>query len=458
MVRYSSLVALGAITEGCEKQHFLTTLNSGFNLVLNKFNDQSIKVREATGWVFSRISETHCEIFSDPTVFQNFLMIIGQKINDRPKVSGHICKIIELMTEFFTSDQNKNPSEANLFTPYLEQLFNTLYVNALRQDFEGSNADLTLASFAAISSLFQNAGTSSLPYIVSILPNVLQEIKKFYSPEYSHFSDQRRKDLIDYCLGLVQIIVARTGDMIPDELASLVLETITFVFQTEQKITENGLIAFSGLCHGIGSRLNIQTFNFNNYLLWALQNFHDKDVVRLACMNISDISLALGKGVQIYLREFFPYISTILKNTQYDKDSKLQAISTMGDLAMHGQDLFIESYLSDALQILYDQLPVSTSVEPHNEDREAYTHSLKLRQTIVDAYVNILIGVAESQNQQGKRFFADQVQTLFNYLRYICKPAENPSKVSAHLKITILIATDPEYSRFDRRLTFLRNS
>ena len=70
----------------------------------------------------------------------------------------------------------------------------------------------------------------------------------------------------------------------------------------------------------------------------------------------------------------------------------------MGDLAMHGQDLFIESYLSDALQILYDQLPVSTSVEPHNEDREAYTHSLKLRQTIVDAYVNILIGVAESQN------------------------------------------------------------
>lgn len=81
-------------------------------------------------------------------------MIIGQKISDRPKVSGHICKIIELMTEFFTSDQSNNTLEANLFTPFLEQLFNTLYGNALRQDFEGSNADLTLASFAAISSLF----------------------------------------------------------------------------------------------------------------------------------------------------------------------------------------------------------------------------------------------------------------------------------------------------------------
>lgn len=69
MVRYSSLVALGAITEGCEKQNFLSTLMGGFNLVLNKFNDQSIKVREAAGWVFSRISETHCEIFSDPATF-----------------------------------------------------------------------------------------------------------------------------------------------------------------------------------------------------------------------------------------------------------------------------------------------------------------------------------------------------------------------------------------------------
>ena len=49
----------------------------------------------------------------------------------------------------------------------------------------------------------------------------------------------------------------------------------------------------------------------------------------------------------------------------------------MGDLAMHGQDLFIESYLSDALQILYDQLPVSTSVEPHNEDREASFSEVK---------------------------------------------------------------------------------
>ena len=95
MVRYASLVALGAITEGCDKQQFLQTLVSGYNLVLSKFNDESIKVREAAGWVFSRISEVHCEIFRDPSVFQSFIMTVGQKISDRPKISGHICKIIE---------------------------------------------------------------------------------------------------------------------------------------------------------------------------------------------------------------------------------------------------------------------------------------------------------------------------------------------------------------------------
>ena len=202
--------------------------------------------------------------------------------------------------------------------------------------------------------MLEHASNTSLNYMMVILPTILDEIRKFYLPESQPFSDQRRKDLVDYCLGLVQIIVARTGPNISDELANKVLETITFVFQTQQKITENGLIAFSGLCHGIGSRLDIQTFNFNSYLIWALQNFADKDVVRLACMNISDIALALGSGVQVYLREFFPYISTILKNPQFDQGSKLQAVSTMGDLAMHGQDLFIENYLSESLQMLFD--------------------------------------------------------------------------------------------------------
>ena len=79
---------------------------NGFNLLISKFTDNIIKVREAIGWVFSRIAEIHCEIFNDPNIFQSLMMTIGQNISDKPKISSHMCKILELMSGFFSSQQN----------------------------------------------------------------------------------------------------------------------------------------------------------------------------------------------------------------------------------------------------------------------------------------------------------------------------------------------------------------
>lgn len=86
--------------------------------------------------------------------------------------------------------------------------------------------------------------------------------------------------------------MARTGDKISDQLGANVLTTIISVFQVYQKVGESGLIAFGGLVHGLGPRIQIN--DFISYLQWALVNPDDKEVVRLACSNISDIVMAFG--------------------------------------------------------------------------------------------------------------------------------------------------------------------
>ena len=52
-LRYASLMALGAISEGPEKAKFAEVIVPSLAQLLKMLEDPSVKVREAIGWVFS---------------------------------------------------------------------------------------------------------------------------------------------------------------------------------------------------------------------------------------------------------------------------------------------------------------------------------------------------------------------------------------------------------------------
>lgn len=66
------------------------------------------------------------------------------------------------------------------------------------------------------------------------------------------------------------------------------------IFQSMKRVTENGLIAYSGLCVGIGARVNVD--DFGQYILWALGG-DDEECIRVACGIVSDIAAALHEKV-----------------------------------------------------------------------------------------------------------------------------------------------------------------
>lgn len=74
---------------------------------------------------------------------------------------------------------------------------------------------------------------------------------------------------------------------------------------------ESGLIAYSGLCNGIGARVNVK--DFGQYIVFALKG-DDDECVRLACGIVSDIAGALGERTQDYLLDFMAPILNILKD------------------------------------------------------------------------------------------------------------------------------------------------
>ena len=61
------------------------------------------------------------------------------------------------------------------------------------------------------------------------------------------------------------------------------------IFNNQKKVTENGLIALSGLINGVGNRLDIN--EFGKYIVFALTG-SDEECVRLGCGIVSDLANA----------------------------------------------------------------------------------------------------------------------------------------------------------------------
>ena len=95
------------------------------------------------------------------------------------------------------------------------------------------------------------------------------------------------------------------------------------IFQNLKRVTENGLIAYSGLCTGLQDRVNVK--DFGTYILWALDG-EDEDCARVACGIISDIASALKENVDTYLTSFVPSLLNVLVSNTRSRVSKLHAI------------------------------------------------------------------------------------------------------------------------------------
>jgi len=145
-----------------------------------------------------------------------------------------------------------------------------------------------LASFTALQSLTEYCCSSSYDVVFEKLLPILQQIEQTMDP--NKYSDQKAKDFQDYLAGLLQIVLVKVGYKVDDQMGENIVKLLMLIFQKQNKVIESGLIAYSGLCNGIGARVNVK--DFGEYIVHAL-NGTDDECVRLACGIISDIAGAL---------------------------------------------------------------------------------------------------------------------------------------------------------------------
>lgn len=202
------------------------------------------------------------------------------------------------------------------------------------------------------------------------------------------------RQLQDLLCGLLQVIIIRVGHQINDDLARQIISLIVLIFQTAGRVTESGLIAFQGVCVGLGDR--IQLDEIGPFIKLALQT-NELDVAKVACGIISDLSNEMGGKLNEYLADFAPCLHNILQSTDFKREIKLPAIHALGSLSLNSGDEFNVKYLPDTMNLLNGAAQMCTlSLEQFQDDPDSLDFLRELRDEILEQYTTIIIGVEDS--------------------------------------------------------------
>jgi hypothetical protein len=194
-------------------------------------------------------------------------------------------------------------------------------------------------------------------------------------------------------LCLLQVILVRVGENVSTEIGEKIVQLIILIFQSIKKVSQNGLIAYGGLCQGLQARVNVK--DFGQYILYALKG-DDEDCARVACGIISDIATAFNENVQIYLTSFVPPLLQMLSADDRDRNTKLQALLSLGDLAINAPKSYCEIYLADTIKILHQAGEVSLNKTAFKDDQDVLDYLGELQSNILNCYSTIISGAKDA--------------------------------------------------------------
>ena len=247
----------------------------------------------------SKVCEHHADVMTQtPEITSSFIQTLINSLKDRPKISQFDCIAIEKLAE---SLQPENQiQKQNAITGYFQILVQSLMENALRQS-DSSDVNLINTSYAALIALVQFSCEESTPIISEMLMYFLTMLEQ--STQNQGIDTDRNEDTQNMIFCLLQVILVRVGGSVSTEIGEKIVQLIILIFQNIKKVSQNGLIAYGGLCQGLQDRVNVK--DFGQYILWALKG-DDEDCARVACGIVSDIATAFSENVHIYLTSFVP--------------------------------------------------------------------------------------------------------------------------------------------------------
>jgi importin subunit beta-1 len=186
-------------------------------------------------------------------------------------------------------------------------------------------------------------------------PNIIEKYLKLFVNEAKlseTLPPQKKENLMNGILSTIQACVLGLQGKIDSNLAQEIYQLVIQIFQNDTKINSQGLHIISALAISIGPEFKKFLPSFSPYLILALNNINEPDILKAAIGNISDICRVCEHEFEGFLTQILPSLLTSLSNHNFDKHIKLNIFSCIGDISLGSPKVLIP-YFENVLSI-YD--------------------------------------------------------------------------------------------------------
>ena len=150
------------------------------------------------------------------------------------------------------------------------------------------------------------------------------------------------------------------------------------------------------------------------YIVAAIRNYEDEGCSRYACGLISDLSNYLERGMNDYAGPFMECLNEVLNSSEnFSADTKLHAMVAVGDICLAIEEQF-DTYLDKTMTCLFSACTLTLNPPQNFESNETI---IKLRDSIIDAFISIIHGMQTSQKgPQNERRLQSYANKILQYL------------------------------------------
>ncbi len=310
--RDSTILAFGSVLETHQVDTIRKIIPSALMSLVDMLNDQSSEVRGTTAWAIKKITEYHAEVFGEQQLFDAFINKIQENVvNSNKKV---VVQLLDSLN-YLVMKTNPSPDQiqtTGLISKHVPNLLPMLLNAAYTKDAFDPEHNITLAAFYAMGSIIDYAPMDCWGFIQEFFSSIFSAFDASLNID-NFTSGDARNAYQGYIATVISACTASEKIKMNIQEAKAVYNLLEKSFEQRQCVYEEGLMACSSIALTLGPSFVDILPSFGKFLTWALKQWQEVELCRIAINSTSDLVRSCGSEMESYLLQITPLILDVLE-------------------------------------------------------------------------------------------------------------------------------------------------
>lgn len=424
MLRDAAVTLFGLILDGPSTAKIEPLVKACYVSILKYMNtDPEWVVRDSASFTMMKMCE--CDSLHDLIKNQDGVMktmiegIYLGLASEHTYVSKNCCTMLESVCNMV----KKKDQSTNALSPYFDLLYDRLLSLSVRKDADEN--DLRTTSIGTLTTLIECSADQHQQSLLASLDKIVLQMKAINdaatapsqpgAPPIVLSHDQKRETdqrLAEY-LSIIGVTATRVGVSTSSKAQGIFYMLYPMINTLEFSVHEEILQCLQKMAAGIG-RLFYNYFNpFEKYVVVALKNFDQPQLIVAALQLLSDVVQGAEKYFAPSLQTFAPTILQMLQSPNFPMKCRGEALTTLNDFALLTGDNFIP-YLNDYMTVCHLIMSVKLDPQWSKEERD---NVISMRNTMIEGLDCVLSGLYhDHKHNEFNKYFEMTLAFLVNVI------------------------------------------